>query len=624
MMGKVPTKIGKYVITNKVAEGGMGAVYKGIHPTLNKDVILKKLTLSGDEHITERFKREARIMMDFKNDNIVDVYDHFKAGGSYYIVLEYVDGMALDELIKKERYLPNDTALLIFLEACKALKYAHDKNVIHRDIKPGNILISKKGEIKLVDFGIASISDDDESNLTRDGMTLGTPSYMAPEQFNNSKSVDLRADIYSMGVMLYEMVTGKKPYPPNYSPETLAKIQKGKYQSPHRHNPSINNFVTKMIKKCMKAKAAKRYRDLSKVIAPLEKYFKKRGKEFSRKIIIAKVTGETIEIPKNNKSLLKKLLMSLLVVLIGGVLSYGLYWSGYYHELLSSSSHGALTLQLKIPKMNKSVDELYLKAFLFEDDNKNIPDVPAKIRFKLKDETESSYILESNRIYQPTGDYRLKVIFENELFWSSFFLNPINLTKELSGGAPVQTLHLESGVVEPQILTIQTEVFDYATNQDITDKTEISYFNDDKWVPLGDTADTFLSGKVYRFRFERKNYYSKEFSLRIEPYQNTLQLSSRLVPLCGKITLNSEETGIRMELNGSSNYIQGGENGLYSEIRPLSQEGQILSLFPGSYTLKFHGKGDEKEITLNLDQTTDLNLTVVFDKENKILEIEGI
>ena len=132
-MAKIPTKIGKYVITNKVAEGGMGAVYKGVHPTLNRDVILKKLTLSDDNHIIERFKREARIMMDFKNDNIVDVYDHFKAGGSYYIVLEFVDGMALDELIKKERYLSNDMALLIFLECCKALSYAHKNNVVHRD-----------------------------------------------------------------------------------------------------------------------------------------------------------------------------------------------------------------------------------------------------------------------------------------------------------------------------------------------------------------------------------------------------------------------------------------------------------------------------------------------------------
>ena len=623
-MARIPAKIGKYVINNKVAEGGMGAVYKGIHPTLNKDVILKKLTLSGDEHITERFKREARIMMDFKNDYIVDVYDHFKAGGSYYIVLEYVNGMALDELIRQERYLPNDTALLIFLESCKALKYAHDKNVIHRDIKPGNILISKEGDIKLVDFGIAAISDDDETNLTRDGMTLGTPSYMAPEQFNNSKSVDLRADIYSMGVMLYEMVTGKKPYPANYSPETLAKIQKGKYQSPHKHNPSISNFVVKIIKKCMKAKADKRYRDLSRVILLLERYFKKKGKESARQIIIAKVTGEKIDVPKNNNSWIKKVLITLLVIFLMGSVVFGFYWTGFYHELLSSSTYGALRIQLKIPKTNKEVNDLFVKAFLFQDDNNEIPDVPANIKFKLKDETESSYILESNRLYQPSGDYRIKVKFESELFWSSFFLNPISSTIDLSGGSKIQFLNLEADAIQPQPFRIQTEILDYSTGLDITGETNITVYLNKKWQLLSNVKEPLISGQVYQFRFEKENYLMKEFSLRIDQYQNVLDLSTRLVPESGVLKITSDISGIRMDLNESTNYIDGGEINNYSEIRPLSDEEQILNLFPGEYKLFFYGKGAEKDISINVDKNTELNLVISYNKDEKSLDIEGV
>ncbi len=623
-MAKVPAKIGKYVITNKVAEGGMGAVYKGIHPTLNKDVILKKLTLSGDEHITERFKREARIMMDFKNDNIVDVYDHFKAGGSYYIVLEFVDGMALDEMIRKERYLPNDMALLIFLEACKALKYAHDKNVIHRDIKPGNILISKKGEIKLVDFGIASISDDDESNLTRDGMTLGTPSYMAPEQFNNSKSVDLRADIYSMGVMLYEMVTGKKPYPGNYSPETLAKIQKGKYQSPQKHNPSVSNFVVKIVKKCMKSKADKRFKDLSKVISILERYFKKKGKDFPKQVIIAKVTGEKIEIPRNRKSIIKIILIALFVAILTCAAAYGLYLSGYYHELFTSTTHGALRIQLKVPRTNKQIEDLFVKAYLFIDDNKDIPDVPTSISFHLKDETDSSYILESNSVYHPSGDYRIKVKFENELFWSSFFLNPISVNTMMSGGSRIQVLNLEAGMSISQPFRIETSVLDYGTGKDITGNTEIKVFIDKKWRLLSDLTDVFFSGKVYRFRFEKENYHTKDFSLKIDLYQDVLDLSTKLVPLSGRISISSEENGLRMDINDSPTYIDGGEINAVTEIRPVTSDPQILSLFPGEYLLKFYGKGAEKEIQLNVDHTTDLNISISYDKENKSLIVEGI
>jgi len=623
-MAKIPAKIGKYVITKKIAEGGMGAVYKGVHPTLNKDVILKKLTLSGDEHISERFKREARIMMDFKNDNIVDVYDHFKAGGSYYIVLEFVDGMALDEMIRQERYLPNDTALLMFLEACIALRYAHDKNVIHRDIKPGNILLSKTGEVKLVDFGIAAISDDDETNLTRDGMTLGTPSYMAPEQFNDSKSVDLRADIYSMGVMLYEMVTGKKPFPGNYSPETLAKIQKGKYLPPQKHNPSVSKFAVKIIRKCMKSKAEKRYKDLNRVILLLERHFKKRGKEFQKQVIIAKVTGEKIDIPKNKKPIMKIVLIVLALVCSVGVSLYGLYLSGFYHEILSSSSHGALRIQLKVPRTNKDVDDLFVKAYLFIDDNGEIPDVPAQIKFRLKDENESSYILESNSIYQLSGDYRVKVKFESELFWSSFFLSPISQNAELSGGSNIQTLTFEAREIESQPFKIAAKVYDYSTGADITENTSIKVKINDKWHFVSDVMDSFHSGKVYKILFEKENYHSKNFSLKIDLYQNVLDLSTKLAPKSGRVSITSEENGIRMDINGSTTYIDGGEINSLTEIRPISVEPQLLSLFPGEYTFKFHGKGAEKEINLTVDHTTDLNITVTYDKDEKSLIIEGI
>ena len=232
-------KIGKYEIIGKIGEGGMGAVYKAKHPTLRRAVILKQLTLKGSRGITERFKREARLMLDFRHEHIVQVYDHFKEGNSYYIAMEYIDGTTLDRLIQIKRHLSSQAAILIFIEICKGLKYAHDKNVIHRDIKPANILISKKGEVKLTDFGIATSEEDTKLGLTRAGMTLGTPAYMAPEQIADSKNVDKRADIYSMGVVLYLMVTGKLPFTANMAPETLSRIHKGKYTSPKDINPHI-------------------------------------------------------------------------------------------------------------------------------------------------------------------------------------------------------------------------------------------------------------------------------------------------------------------------------------------------------------------------------------------------
>ena len=148
-MAKQPDKIDKYNEVSLIARGGMGAVYKAVHPTLNRPVILKKLTLRGQSSFAERFKREARILMDFRHDDIVTVFDHFKQGSSYYIVMEYVEGSSLEELLREHRYLDSLVCAYIVFHSARALAYAHDRGVIHRDIKPANILISREGAIKL-------------------------------------------------------------------------------------------------------------------------------------------------------------------------------------------------------------------------------------------------------------------------------------------------------------------------------------------------------------------------------------------------------------------------------------------------------------------------------------------
>ncbi len=296
-MSSETNMVGKYLITAKIAEGGMGAIYKAKHPTLNRTVILKRLTLKKNAAITERFKREAELMIDFRNDNIVQVYDHFKEGNSYYIAMEYVDGVSLGDLIEKRRYIPNEIAMLIFREICKALKYAHDKTVIHRDIKPENVLISKDGEVKLTDFGIATSKDTEDDGLTSVGMTLGTPAYMSPEQILNTKSVDKRADIYSMGVVLYKMVTGKTPFPSNFTPDAIAQINKGEYIYPRKINPRISPLLQKVIKKAMHHKFKKRYKDLQNIIDIFSKDLKKKynDQETINNTIKAYLSGKDVE-----------------------------------------------------------------------------------------------------------------------------------------------------------------------------------------------------------------------------------------------------------------------------------------------------------------------------------------
>ena len=203
-------KVGKYTVKQVVGQGGMGKVYKAVSPE-NRFVIIKQLLISS-ANIEQRFKREASIMNTLRHPNIVPVYETFKLGKSNYIVMEFIDGLSLEDLIKRNRTIAPTPAMLIFLEACRGIRYAHDQGVIHRDIKPDNVLLSKKGAVKIADFGIATALPDTDEELTKTGMVMGTPAYMSPEQIQDAKHVEARTDIYSLGVLLYQMLTGSLPY----------------------------------------------------------------------------------------------------------------------------------------------------------------------------------------------------------------------------------------------------------------------------------------------------------------------------------------------------------------------------------------------------------------------------
>ncbi len=207
-------------IIELLGQGGMGYVYKARQKGLDRLVALKLLPpeVSTDAGFAERFEREARAMAKLSHPGIVIVHDSGQAGGLYYFVMEYVDGLNLRELLNRnEGRIEMDQALRIVHSVCDALDYAHDEGVIHRDIKPENILLDTKGRVKIADFGLAKLlgSDDDgtPSRLTLNSpqQLLGTPYYMSPEQTERPLTVDHRADIYSVGVVFYEMLTGELP-----------------------------------------------------------------------------------------------------------------------------------------------------------------------------------------------------------------------------------------------------------------------------------------------------------------------------------------------------------------------------------------------------------------------------
>ncbi|MFO0945056.1 MAG: protein kinase [Planctomycetota bacterium] len=228
--------IGKYRILDLVGSGGMGRVYLAEHAIMRRQVALKVLpkAKSAEPSALARFQREARAVAALNHANIIQAYDIDQEGDIHYMVMEYVDGMSVQEYVKHHGVIPYSQAADYICQACDALEHANKSGLIHRDIKPGNLLIDMTGTIKLLDMGLAVFyeeKDRDPLTLTYDENVLGTADYLAPEQALDSHNVDIRADIYSLGGTFYYMLTGGPPFPDGTIAQKLLCI---KISSPNR------------------------------------------------------------------------------------------------------------------------------------------------------------------------------------------------------------------------------------------------------------------------------------------------------------------------------------------------------------------------------------------------------
>lgn len=220
-------EISNCIVTGALGAGGMGTVFRGRQPELDREVAIKLLKAElaiGDATFEERFRLEAKAMARLAHPNIVSIYDSGTTPeGECYFVMEFVEGTTLQELLK-ERDLEQGEVLRIFFEICRALENAHERGFAHRDIKPANVLISREGEVKVADFGLAKLLSPEETGygMTQTGMVMGTPRYWAPEQSEPEAEVDHRADIYALGIVLYEMLCGETPPQPYVSPSEIS------------------------------------------------------------------------------------------------------------------------------------------------------------------------------------------------------------------------------------------------------------------------------------------------------------------------------------------------------------------------------------------------------------------
>jgi serine/threonine protein kinase len=251
--------LGNYQIVEELGRGGMAVVYRAYQPSLNRYVAIKVLPpqLAFDRQFVERFLREARAAAGLSHPNIVVVHDVGEQDGLYYIVMEYLAGRTLKEVIEQVGRLPLGRVAHILEQVAGALDYAHQRGFIHRDVKPANIFVGENDRVTLTDFGIAKAASEAEQ-LTRTGMLVGTPEYMSPEQAEGG-TVDHRTDLYALGIVLYQMLTGQVPFKGNTPHSTLYAVVNQPPPPPRQINPALPPAVEAVVLKAVAKRPDQRF-----------------------------------------------------------------------------------------------------------------------------------------------------------------------------------------------------------------------------------------------------------------------------------------------------------------------------------------------------------------------------
>ena len=269
---KKTVQLGDFKLLKKLGQGGMGEVYLAKQVSLDRQVALKILSkeMAKKPGFVERFVREARAMARIDHPNAVKVYAADSDKGLNYVGIEYIDGQSMQDWIDQIGTLEVGDAINVILSCADALNHAHELNLIHRDIKPDNILVTKKGVVKVADFGLAKALDDEDMSMTQSGTGLGTPLYMPPEQARDAKNVDHRTDIYALGCTFYYFLTGRLPFEGSSVLKLIVAKEKGQYPAARSLNSKIPEKLSLMIDKMIQKEPKHRYSSCSEIINGLD------------------------------------------------------------------------------------------------------------------------------------------------------------------------------------------------------------------------------------------------------------------------------------------------------------------------------------------------------------------
>jgi DNA-binding response OmpR family regulator len=264
---------GRYEIVREIASGGTAIVWEAMQHPKNRKVALKVLHqhLAMEPNFIRRFQQEATIAASLCHPNIVTVYEHGTSNDRHFIAMEYIDGCSLETLILQRKKPQWHVISGIALSVCAALAYSHDRGVLHRDVKPGNILIAKSGIVKVTDFGFSRMLDGISVRLTQTNRVVGTPLFMAPETISG-KQVSFSSDIFSLGIILYMLSCGRPPFAGATTPAVMQSIMECSYVKPRKVNRAIPKKLEKIIVKCLQKDTSARYAGMGAVMNDVKEF----------------------------------------------------------------------------------------------------------------------------------------------------------------------------------------------------------------------------------------------------------------------------------------------------------------------------------------------------------------
>ncbi len=263
---------GAYRLGDLIGEGGMGKVYRAVHEFMGRPVAVKVINsaLTNDTTNATRFFQEIKALAKLCHPNIVSIYDAGRVNRRYYFAMELLGGPPLKAYVDSKKMLPEKEALAIVRATALALGHAHAKDVVHRDVKPENIIFDGAGTPKITDFGLVMHHDVDHLTLTQEGFLVGSFYYTSPEQVDGNRDIDGRADIYSLGATLYYTLTGRTVYTGNSPQELLTKHLTGGFVSPRKYNPAVSRATVRLLRKKLAVKREKRYQSMAAVVDAID------------------------------------------------------------------------------------------------------------------------------------------------------------------------------------------------------------------------------------------------------------------------------------------------------------------------------------------------------------------